>query len=62
MIEIILGLVVFALGGGYITWQHGQRKYEEGVIMTLIDHHTGKLTYKAEGSDGKYMLEIFREE
>jgi len=61
MIEIILGLVVFTLGGGYITWRHGERKFEEGVVTALMDHHRGSLTYKAKETNGKYILEIFRE-
>jgi len=61
MIEIILGLIIFTLGGGYITWRHGVRKFEEGMVTALMDHHKGSLTYKAEEHKGKYILEIFRE-
>lgn len=60
MVETILGLIVFTLGGGYITWRHGERKFKEGVVSALMDHHKGRLTYKAKEDGDHYFLEIHR--
>jgi hypothetical protein len=44
---------VFATIGGTITWFHGKKKYDEGMIFTLIELEKGTLTYdyKEDGDD-----------
>lgn len=61
MIETILGVIIFALGGSYITWQYGKKKFAEGVISAIVDHYKGDLTYKTGEEDGDIFLEIQRE-
>ncbi len=48
-----LFVVVFAAIGGTITWFHGKKKYDEGMIFTLIELEKGTLTYeyKEDGDD-----------
>ena len=45
--------------GGYSTWRWGERKFHEGMVYALCNHHNGDLKYKVyEDEDGQDVLEI----
>ncbi|MCS5590521.1 MAG: hypothetical protein NZ824_11200 [Candidatus Thioglobus sp.] len=59
MTEQILMIIGVAAVGGYITWHWGERKFNEGIIYALCNHHEGTLTYEVyEDEDGEDVLEV----
>jgi len=58
MIEQILAIIMVASIGGYVTWKWGERKFSEGMVHALCNHHNGNLTYEFYEEDGEDVLEI----
>jgi hypothetical protein len=58
MIEILF-VIVLTIVGGYITWRHGETKFQEGVTAALINYHDGKIDYEIDqlSKDG-YRIKI----
>lgn len=58
MVEQILIALAVAAAGAYITWAWGERKFDEGMVYALCNHHKGSLTYEVYEEEEGEVLEI----